>query len=105
MGEITHLLDDNESEYIQIGVKNGLLIVKTDQTILKASLIDGDYPDYKRVIPAEKGTVIRIERDKLLHAVRRMCVVSSEKYNGMIMTASHKKLSFNSKWICCRFQS
>lgn len=96
VGEITHLLDDNEGEYIQIGVKNGLLIVKTDQTILKASLIDGDYPDYKRVIPAEKGIVIRIERDKLLHAVRRMCVVSSEKYNGMIMTVSHKKLSFNS---------
>ena len=25
-----------------------------------------------------------------------MCVVSSEKYNGMIMTASRMKLSFNS---------
>jgi len=96
VGEITRLLEDNEGEYINLGVMNGLLIVKTDKTILRASLIDGDYPDYKRVIPADRGVIIKIERDKLLHAVRRMCVVSSEKYNGMIMTLSPGRVSFNS---------
>jgi len=96
VGEITRILDDNEGEFIEIGVNSGLLIIKADQTVLRASLIDGDFPDYKRVIPTERGVVIRIDRDKLLHAVRRMNVVSSEKYNGMIMTASRMKLSFNS---------
>ncbi|MCK9365066.1 MAG: DNA polymerase III subunit beta [Syntrophales bacterium] len=96
VGEITRLLDENEAEYINLGVNNGLLIVKTDKTILKASLIDGDYPDYKRVIPANRGVIIKIERDKLLHAVRRMCVVSSEKYNGVIMTLSKGRVYFNS---------
>ncbi len=94
--EILRLLEDNETEYISLGVDQGVVIVKTDRTFLRVSLIDGEYPDYKRVIPAGRGKVIRINRDQLLHAVRRMCVVSSERYNGMIMTLSQKKVSLNS---------
>jgi DNA polymerase-3 subunit beta len=96
VGEIMHLLEDNEADYVSIGVDNGVLIVKTESTFLRVSLIDGDYPDYRRVIPAERGKIIKISRDKLLHAVRRMCVVSSERYNGMIMTLSFRKVSFKS---------
>jgi DNA polymerase-3 subunit beta len=96
VGEIVRLLDDSEAENIFLGVDTGVLIVKTESTFLRVSLIDGDYPDYKRVIPVDRGVIIKISRDNLLHAVRRMCVVSSEKYNGMIMTISNKKVSFKS---------
>ena len=65
-----------------------MCIVKTDHTLLKVSLVDGEYPDYRRVIPAEKGVILGIEKDKFLHALRRMSVISSERYNGVIMTLS-----------------
>jgi len=41
--------------------------------------VDEDYPDYKRVIPAERGVEVTLERDSFLHALRRMNVVSSER--------------------------
>jgi len=94
--EISRLVDEEGSEFVEIGLDKGVFFIKNDSVFLRVSLIDADYPDYRRVIPSSQGTVIRMDRDKLLHAVRRMCVVSSEKYSGVIMTLSNKKVSFNS---------
>ena len=42
---------------VSMGFGRGCVMIKTDHTLLKVSLIDGEYPDYKRVIPAEKGVI------------------------------------------------
>ena len=78
------------------GSVTGVCIVKTDHTLLKVSLIDGEYPDYRRVIPAEQGMVISLEKDTFLHALRRMSVISSERYNGVIVTLSPGRIVLNS---------
>lgn len=96
VGEILRLLEDTGNEPVFAGVENGVFFIKSHRTFLRVSLIDADYPDYRRVIPSENGTVIRINREQLLHVIRRMCVISSERYNGVIMMLSYKKLSFHS---------
>jgi DNA polymerase-3 subunit beta len=95
IGEIRRLVDE-ESGDISIGVGKGVLLIKTDHTTLKVSLIDGEYPDYKRVIPVERGLVVTLEKDKFMHALRRMSVISSERYNGVIITVSEGRLVMNS---------
>jgi DNA polymerase-3 subunit beta len=95
LGEIRRLVDDEPGD-VSLGFRQGMCIIKTDHTLLKISLVDGEYPDYRRVIPAEKGVMVRIEKDKLLHALRRMSVISSERYNGVIMTLAADKIVLNS---------
>lgn len=95
LGEIRRLVDDEPGE-VFLGIRPGVCIVKTDHTLLKVSLIDGEYPDYRRVIPAEQGVVIGLEKDTFLHALRRMSVISSERYNGVIVTLSPGRLVLNS---------
>jgi len=95
LGEIRRLVED-ESGDVFLGVRQGMCIVKTDHTLLKVSLVDGEYPDYRRVIPAEKGVILGIEKDKFLHALRRMSVISSDRYNGVIITLSPGKIVLNS---------
>lgn len=93
--EIKRLVED-ESGDVFLGIRQGMCIVKTGHTLLNVSLVDGEYPDYRRVIPVEKGVLLSIEKDKFLHALRRMAVISSERYNGVIMTLSQEKLLLNS---------
>ena len=93
--EIRRLVEDEPGD-VFLGVRQGMCIVKTDHTLLKVSLIDGEYPDYRRVIPAEKGVILGIEKDKILHTLRRMSVISSERYNGVIMTLAEDKIVLNS---------
>jgi DNA polymerase-3 subunit beta len=96
IGEMMRLLEDSQSEEALIGVGNGVFVLKIDHTTLRERLIDSAYPDYRRIIPADRGIKIILDRDQLLHAVRRMFVITSEKYNNMIITISSGKASFSS---------
>jgi DNA polymerase III subunit beta len=95
LGEIRRLLEDVPGD-VFIGIRQGMCVVKTDHILLKVSLVDGEYPDYRRVIPTEKGIVMGVEKDKFLHSLRRMSVISSERYNGVILTLSTGKVVLNS---------
>ena len=92
--EIKKIIDENED--IQIGLHKNMFVVKTENTLLKVGLVDADYPDYKKVIPAEKGISVTLERESFLHALKRMSVVSSERYGGVILSFSEGKVTLNS---------
>ena len=93
--EIRRFIEDAPDE-IYFGVCQGMCIVKTDSTMLRVSLFDAEYPDYKRVIPAEKGVVVTFDKDAILHALRRMSVMSSERYCGVVITLSDGKMVLES---------
>jgi DNA polymerase-3 subunit beta len=93
--EIRRLLE-SETGDIMIGVQQGMCAIKTDHTMLKVSLIDAEYPDYRRVIPAEKGVAVQFEKEAALHALRRMSVISSERYSGVIIRLQNGKMVLNS---------
>ncbi|MEK7374834.1 MAG: DNA polymerase III subunit beta [Thermodesulfobacteriota bacterium] len=95
IGEIRRLVDEEIGD-MSLGIGKGMLMIKTDHTLLKVSLIDGEYPDYRRVIPVERGLIVNLEKDKFMHALRRMSVISSERYNGVIITISEGRLVMNS---------
>ncbi len=92
--EIKKLVDEEEN--VKIGLSKNMFVVKTENTVLKVSLVDADYPDYKRVIPTEKGVSIVLDKESFLHALKRMNVVSSERYGGVILSFSEGKLTLNS---------
>ncbi len=95
VGEIRRMVEDAVGD-VFLGIRQGALLVRTDHSLLKVSLVDGEYPDYRRVIPAERGILVPVDRDKFLHALRRMSVISSERYNGVIVSVSEGKIVLNS---------
>jgi DNA polymerase-3 subunit beta len=95
LSEIRRLVEE-ESGDLSIGINKGSCTLKTDHTLLKVSLIDGEYPDYRRVIPSEKGVVVGVGKNTFLHALRRMSVISSERYSGVIITLSNDRMVLNS---------
>ena len=95
LNEIKRLIEDAPEE-IFVGIRQGMCIVKTDSIMLRVSLVDAEYPDYRRVMPAEKGIVVQFEKDAILHALRRMSVISSERYSGVIIALSEGKMVLES---------
>jgi DNA polymerase-3 subunit beta len=92
--EIKKLIDEYED--VKIGINKNLFIIQTENTVLKVGLVDADYPDYKKVLPTEKGISVVLEKGIFLHALRRMSVVSSERYGGVILSFTKGKLTLNS---------
>ena len=60
------------------------------------NLIDADFPDYRRVIPHEQGIIIKFEKDKIVHALKRVNVISSEGYGGVIISLKDNIMSLTS---------
>jgi DNA polymerase-3 subunit beta len=57
--------------------------VKQDQKTLTSKLIDGNFPDYERVIPPSPTNVITADRKKIKQSLQRVSILSNEKYRGI----------------------
>lgn len=95
LGEIRKLVEGTQDDVL-FGVRRGMCMIKTQGTVLKVSLIDAEYPDYNRVIPKEKGVVVNFDRETVLRALKRMNVISSERYSGVVLTVTEDKMVLNS---------
>lgn len=94
VGEIRKLADDG-GDYTEIGVKGGICVLRRDNTVLRVSLIDSNYPDYKKVVPADGGIQVMLDRDQFLHSLRLMSVVSSEKNRGVKIKIMEGSMALN----------
>ena len=52
-----------------------------------SKLIDGRFPEYGRVIPANPSRTVEAERESLKLALQRTAILSNEKYRGIRLTA------------------
>jgi len=84
-GEVRMLVGDNQ---IAFEVNGRLLVSK---------LIEGNYPNYRQVIPSETKERVTIERELLLTAVRRVSLLSSDKSNSvkLIFTKNNLEITAN----------
>ncbi len=93
--EIRRLVEDGREE-AEIGVRNGKFVLKMDNILLRVSLIEENYPDYKRVIPKDTGIEICVDKNQIMHSLRRMDVMSSERYSGVKIEVDENKMVLNS---------
>lgn len=95
VNEIRRLVDDGKEE-VKIGVKEGKFILKMDDILLRVSLIEENYPDYRRVVPKDSGIEIFVDKKQIMHSLRRMDVMSSDKYSGVKIKLIDNKMVLNS---------
>ena len=79
-GELKMLVGENQ---VAFDVNGKLLVSK---------LIEGNYPNYRQVIPPETKERVTIERELLLTAVRRVALLSSEKSNSVKLNFTKNNL-------------
>jgi len=62
-------------------------------TNLCTKLVDGNYPNYRQVIPSESKIRINLPREEFLHALRRANVMMGEKQNSVRLTFGENTLT------------
>ena len=61
-----------------------------DRIQLVSKVVEGNYPNYRQVIPKEAGSKVRLEREKLLESVQRAALMTDDRSNTIRMTVSKK---------------
>jgi DNA polymerase-3 subunit beta len=59
-------------------------------------LVEGEFPDYKGVIPKQSRYQIGIERDTLLAAIKRAAIFSNERFHGVKLGLADGTLTVSS---------
>lgn len=64
---------------VDVRVSTTSIRVEVGETVVQAKLIDGQFPDYTRVIPSATTSALKVDREQLLDALGRVITVSSDK--------------------------
>lgn len=88
--ELGRILNDEGD--VSISVSDNQISFEVGTTFLVSKLIEGNYPNYRQVIPSETKERITLERDVLLNCVRRVSLLSSDKSNSVKLTLSENNL-------------
>ena len=90
--KITEDVDDD----IEMTFMDNSAVVKKGDTIVVMRLVDGEFPDYSRVVPANNDLLITVEREPFLRALKRIAILSSEKFKGVKFNIDPEMLEISS---------
>src|SRR3954451_3604364 len=84
-GDVEIRYTDNQAAFELKDEKGGSILIVT-------KLIEGNYPNYRQVIPAETKERIALSREEFMHALRRAEIMTSEKSNSVKLSFGKNKL-------------
>jgi DNA polymerase-3 subunit beta len=75
-----------------VSVASGQIAFDLSKTLLVSKLIEGNYPNYKQVIPGEAKERVTLERETFLNSLRRVSLLASEKSNSIKLSFSKNNI-------------
>ncbi|MBV8056566.1 MAG: DNA polymerase III subunit beta [Deltaproteobacteria bacterium] len=96
LAELRKLLDQASDNEAQLVVDGQLAWLRRGATELSMRLVEGEFPDYKGVIPGQARYEIHVGRDALLNAMRRAAIFSNERYHGVKLAFAEGTLTVSS---------
>jgi DNA polymerase III subunit beta len=96
LAELRKLLDQAGESEAQLVIDGQLAWLRRGATELSMRLVEGEFPDYKGVIPSQSRYEIHIGRDLLLNAMRRAAIFSNERYHGVKLAFADGTLTVSS---------
>src|ERR1039457_4252043 len=96
VNELNRLLQEKGDVEIKFGENQASFALKDDKgfsVLVITKLIEGNYPNYRQVIPAEVKERVPLSREEFLQALRRAEIMTSEKANSDKLTFGKNNLA------------
>lgn len=94
--EIGKFLDANSNDLVDVKLNSSHMSVMSGNFIFISKLIDGRFPDYAKVIPANLDKHIVINRSNLIDILNRAAILSNEKFRGVSLALENNVLQVRS---------
>lgn len=91
VAEIRRIVDG--ASKVKIAVSRVKIKVIADQSTIVSKLIDGDYPDYDKVLPKNNTQVAIINKKEFYDCVDRVSTVANDKHRSVKITLENGKMN------------
>ena len=94
VNELQRLLDD--SGELKVALTDSQAGFELNDSNLITKLIEGNYPNFRQVIPGNANHRVTVERETLHSAVKRVSLLANEKTNSIKFTFEDHRLAISS---------
>lgn len=90
--EIAKFLDASSEDSVSVKLNASHISIQSGNFLFISKLIDGRFPDYEKVIPANLDKHVIIDRANLIDILSRAAILSNEKFRGVSLAVSQNTL-------------
>jgi len=81
LSELIKTQSEKENIFFEYKKEENQVIILIDDTILSTRVLEGEYPDYEKIIPKASNITINVDKDELLRAVKLASVFARDSAN------------------------
>lgn len=85
LGEIGKLLSDDEEAFASLSFGGGKLHIRLENTEIYVILIEGEYVQYRQILPKSFATRVELDLDSFRRCIDRAALIAREGSNNLIM--------------------
>ncbi|MFA5526977.1 MAG: DNA polymerase III subunit beta [Peptostreptococcales bacterium] len=98
LNEIYKILTDEEADYIDIYIHPKNMIIKMNDTIIHSRLMEGNFIDYKNILPKAFNCSVKVNKEDMLDSLERASLLAREGKNNLIkMNIGEDKIIITSR--------
>jgi DNA polymerase III subunit beta len=94
--ELRKLLDQGGESEVKLLLDGQLASLKRGPTEVSMRLVEGEFPDYRGVVPKQTKYHIKVGRDALQASIKRAAIFSNERYHGVKLALAAGSLTVSS---------
>jgi DNA polymerase-3 subunit beta len=97
LAELKRLVDEEDADEVEIGFEGNSGLVRKGDVTLVMRLIEGEFPNYKQVIPKQSEHHLTVSAEPLVRALRRVALLSAEHSRAVKVELTEGKLQLSSR--------
>jgi len=97
LAELKRLVDEDDADEIELGFEGNSGLVRKGDVTLAMRLIEGEFPNYRQVIPKEPGRRLSVAAEPFTRALRRVHLLSSQQSHSVKLEVKEGQVAISTR--------
>lgn len=95
--EISRLIGSNSKVEFSFESKENQMVVQVNDVVVSSRIIQGEFPDFERIIPKETSITVSVDKEELLKAVKLSSVFARDAGNVVKLEIGNDEIRLRSE--------
>jgi DNA polymerase-3 subunit beta len=97
LAELKRLVDEDDADEVELGFEGNSGLARKGSVTLVMRLIEGEFPNYRQVLPKETTRRFVVAADDFVRSLRRVALLSAERSRSVRLELGKNTLTMSSK--------